>query len=84
MLWMGITADQFTCEETGYLLGIFVIKEERRKGIGKALIGFAENWCRENGLVSMTLNAGSPNRNAIEAYEKLGFSERSRVMRKRL
>ena len=83
MLWMGISKDQFTCEETGYLLGLFVDEEIRGHGFGKALIGCAEDWCRMNGLVMMTLNVGSANA-ANGFYRHLGFGERSAVMRKRL
>jgi len=84
ILWMGISRDQFTCEETGYLLGLFVIEERRGKGLGRSLIGCAEDWCRKNGLLSMTLNAGSANRSAKGLYNRLGFAERSTVMRKRI
>ena len=84
LLWMGISRDQFTCEETGYLLGLFVIEGSRGKGLGKALIDFAEDWCRKNGLMSLTLNAGSSNVSAKGLYDSLGFNERSTVMRKRL
>jgi len=84
MLWMGISRDQFTCEETGYLLGLFVIGESRGKGLGNALIGCAEDWCRKRHLLSMTLNVGSSNVSAKDLYDRLGLRERSTVMRKRI
>ena len=84
ILWMGVSKDQFTCEDTGYILGLFVIEELRSKGFGKALIECAEDWCLSNDLPTMTLNAGSPNKKAMELYSRLGFEERSTVMRKRL
>jgi GNAT superfamily N-acetyltransferase len=84
MLWMGISRDQFTCEDTGYLLGVFVIEELRGKGLGKALMGCAGDWCAERGLLSMTLNVGSTNTVAMSIYGHLGFEERSTVMRRRL
>ena len=37
MLWVGVSRDQFTCDLTGYILGIQVRKELRRKGLGKEL-----------------------------------------------
>ncbi|MDR0791576.1 MAG: GNAT family N-acetyltransferase [Methanomassiliicoccaceae archaeon] len=83
MLWMGISRDQFTCEETGYLLGVFVNEELRGKGLGKALMGCAGDWCVEKGLLSMTLNVGFSNRAAMSMYGHLGFEERSTVMRRR-
>ena len=84
MLWMGISKDQFTCEDTGYLLGIFVNKELRNKGFAKALIGCAEDWCKGHDLLSMTLNVGSHNSSAKAVYHRTGFEPRSAVMRKRL
>jgi GNAT superfamily N-acetyltransferase len=83
ILWMGISKDQFTCEDTGYLLGLFVNEESRGKGIGKALIGCAEEWCVSNALASLTLNVGSSNSVVKDIYEHLGFEERSTVMRRR-
>jgi len=84
MLWMGISRDQFTTEETGYLLGLFVNEELRNRGLGKALIECSEDWCRQHGILSITLNVGSENINAEEIYDHLGFEARSSVMRKRL
>ena len=84
MLWMGISRDQFTCEGTGYLLGLFVIEELRGRGLGRALVGAAEEWCREKELPSMTLNVGSENTYAKGFYDHLGFGERSAVMCRRL
>ena len=84
ILWIGVSKDQFTCEDTGYLLGLFVNERLRGKGIGKALIGCAEEWCMEKGLMSLTLNVGSSNVSVKSIYGHLGFDERSTVMRKRL
>jgi len=84
ILWMGISKDQFTCEDTGYILGLYVIEGLRGKGLGRSLIDCAEDWCISNDLPTMTLNAGSPNKKAMELYSRLGFDERSTVMRKRL
>jgi GNAT superfamily N-acetyltransferase len=84
IIWMGVSKDQFTCEDTGYILGLYVIEGSRGKGLGKALINCAEDWCILNDLPTMTLNAGSPNKKAMELYSRLGFEERSTVMRKRI
>jgi len=84
MLWMGISRDQFTCEETGYMLGVYVKEELRGKGFGKLLIECAEDWCKEHCLLSITLNVGSPNNDAIGIYEHMGFEPRSTVLKKRL
>jgi len=83
ILWIGMSRDQFTCEDTGYLLGLFVDPELRGKGLGKALIGCAEDWCRTKDLTLLTLNVGSANTAVKRIYDGLGFEERSTVMRKR-
>ena len=83
LLWVGISRDQFTCEDTGYLLGLFVSEELRGRGIGKALIGCAEDWCKDKGLTLLTLNVGSSNAAVKSIYGHLGFEERSTVMRRR-
>ena len=83
-LWLGTSADQFTCEITGYILGIFVEPEFRRKGIGSALLRYAEDWCRERGFLSRTLNVGWQNESARSFYESHGYNVRSEVRRKNL
>ena len=82
MLWMGISKDEFTCDETGYLMGIHVKRELRGRGLGKALMRSAEEWCRCNSLLSMALNVGSVNQAAISLYRRMGYSDRSIVMRR--
>ena len=82
MLWMGVSKDEFTCDETGYLLGIHVRKDLRGRGLGKALMRSAEEWCRSNSLLSLSLNVGSVNGAAIGLYRSMGYSDRSVVMRR--
>lgn len=84
MIWMEVSRDQFTCDDTGYLLGIYVEEEFRGQGLGRALMGSAERWCSERGLLSLTLNVGSHNLCARSMYERMGFGVRSTVMRKDL
>ena len=84
VLWMGKTRDQFTCETIGYLLGIFVEERYRSMGLGSALMDSAEEWCRENGLMHMSLNVSCLNDGARELYLKKGYRPQSTVMRKLL
>ena len=84
MLWVGVSRDQFTCDLTGYILGIQVRKDLRRKGLGKELIRSAEVWCRDKGLMSLTLNVGSANEAAERLYSKMGYKCQSTVMRRML
>ena len=82
MLWMGVSKDQYTCDDIGYLLGLFVEEDLRRKGIGSELVRSAEVWCREKHLMSMSLNVGSVNSCAIALYESMGYKSQSIVMRR--
>ena len=84
MLWLGRSNDQFTCEPIGYVLGVFIEEGFRRKGLGKELIASAEIWCKENGLLSLSLNVSATNTAARALYDGCGFSEQSVVMRKEL
>ena len=82
MLWMGVSKDQYTCDDTGYLLGLFVEEDLRGKGLGKELVRSAEVWCKKNNLMSMTLNVGSVNSRAVALYESMGYKSQSIVMRR--
>jgi len=84
MLWMGKSKDQFTCDDIGYLLGIFVEKRLRGRGLGRSLLESAEAWCKNKGLVSMTMNVGSVNEKAIALYESSGYVPQTIVMKRQL
>ena len=82
MLWMGVSKDQYTCDDIGYLLGLFVEEDLRRKGFGRELVRSAEVWCKEKHLMSMSLNVGSVNSCAVALYESMGYKSQSIVMRR--
>ena len=84
MLWMGISRDQYNAEPAGYLLGIYVSPDIRRKGIGKELVACAESWCSDKGLVYMQLDVGSSNEAAAALYASAGYAPRSSIMTKLL
>jgi len=84
ILWLGRHKDQYTSDDTGYILGIYVEEELRGKGLGRGLMNSAEEWCRQKGFLSLTLNVGALNTSARPFYDSLGFAERSVVMRKSL
>ena len=83
-LWLGRSADQFTCDDTGYILGIFVEPALSRRGVGSYLLSVAESWCREKGFLNITLNVGWHNESARRFYESHGYKVRSEVRRKEL
>lgn len=84
ILWMGLGKDQFTCRDTGYLLGIYILKKHRGKGLGAELMEFAEVWCRKKKQETLTLNVSVLNHWARQLYEDRGFESHSTVMRRRI
>lgn len=58
-----------------YLLVDVVVVDEgwRGKGLGKALLGQAEDIAREQGYPAIQLKVYRDNETAIQAYEKAGF-----------
>lgn len=83
-IWIGESVDQFTCEPTGYILGIRVDEGLRRTGAGTEMLEWAESVFRGKGLASATLNVGAANDDGERFYAGRGYLPRSIVMRKPL
>jgi RimJ/RimL family protein N-acetyltransferase len=56
-------------------LGLMVAANQRRKGIGTALMEAAVKWARDAGVTKLELHVFPHNRPAIALYQKLGFEE---------
>jgi len=55
-------------------IGIFgVLKEHRRKGIGKALLANAMRWLWNRGMDTVYLGVDETNPKALRVYESVGF-----------
>jgi aminoglycoside 6'-N-acetyltransferase I len=67
-------------DHVGYLEGWFVEHEHRRKGIGEALVRFAEDWARRKGCTEITSDAEVGNDLSLKAHEALGYVETSRLI----
>lgn len=61
--------------DTGNINNIGVLPEYRRKGIGAALLEALCTYCRENGIVLLTLEVRESNIPAISLYESFGFEK---------
>lgn len=48
-LWLGNAIDQATGERHAHIFLLYVVPEHRRKGIGSALVRYAEEWAKNRG-----------------------------------
>jgi aminoglycoside 6'-N-acetyltransferase I len=67
-------------EEVGYLEGWFVEPEFRRKGVGRMLVGDAENWARSKGCEEMASDSEVGNDLSLEAHSSLGYEVTARLI----
>ena len=58
-----------------YLEGWFVAVSARNRGIGRALLKFIEDWCREKGYQELASDAELHNTHSIQVHRHLGFRE---------
>lgn len=58
-----------------YLEGWFVTEAYRRRGIGRALLGFVEKWASGHGFTEMASDAEIQNSHSIRLHGRLGFRE---------
>jgi aminoglycoside 6'-N-acetyltransferase I len=64
----------------GYIEGWYVDEDLREKGLGKALVGAAENWARSQGLTEMGSDTWLDNEVSIRAHLKMGYEEAERLV----
>ena len=70
------------CETSpvGFLEGIYVIPEQRRHGIARAIVAAAERWARGRGCTEFGSDALLDNLASHRMHAALGFAEVSRVV----
>jgi GNAT superfamily N-acetyltransferase len=61
-------------DPAGLVTGLVVDPAARRRGLGRALIGRAEDWARARGLASLRLRARIARTGAHAFYQRLGFT----------
>jgi len=66
-----------------YVSSVYVRPDWRRRGVLRALLGKARDWCAERGLTEMRLHSVGPDTPAAGAWDALGFEvvEQVRVLR---
>ena len=70
------------CETSpvAFLEGIYVRPEQRRRGVGRALVAAAEQWGREQGCSEMGSDALLANDESHRFHGGAGFEETERVV----
>lgn len=64
----------------GYLEGIFVAEEYRRRGTAKALLSACEGWSRERGCREFASDCELGNEESQRFHVSLGFREANRIV----
>jgi aminoglycoside 6'-N-acetyltransferase I len=64
----------------GYLEGIFVAEDYRRRGIARALLRACENWSKEQGCTEFASDCELTNTDSLMFHLKLGFLEANRII----
>ncbi len=72
-------AEECYSGNVGSVEGWFVIPEERRRGVGAALVAVAENWARDQGCMEMASDAALDNRISAQAHAALGYAQVAEV-----
>jgi GNAT superfamily N-acetyltransferase len=67
-------------EHTLFLSKIYLLQNERGKGLGKKMMNFVTNKAHEMRLNSIRLTVNKYNHDAIASYEKMGFTKKREVV----
>ena len=65
----------------GFVFGVYVAPEARRRGVGEALMRAAARVLRDDRRQYLVLGVDMPNAGARALYEKLGFVEQALTLR---
>lgn len=64
----------------GYLEGVFVTEEYRRKGYGAELVAECEKWAREKGCAEFASDCELDNADSLKFHKAVGFEETNRII----
>ncbi len=70
------------CETSpvAFVEGIYVVPQQRRRGVAKAMIAAIEAWAEQRGLRELASDALLDNAQSHAMHEALGFGETERVV----
>ena len=73
-------AEGCSTDRVAYLEGWFVEEDQRRKGVGAALVAAVEEWGRAQGCAELASDTEIHNAGSAAAHRALGFSEVERIV----
>lgn len=76
-LWVGNAIDQVRSDRHTHIFLLYVKPEHRRRGIGKALMAYVENWASARGDRQISLQVFESNTAALNLYHRLGYLAQS-------
>ena len=83
-LLMWTMQDYFSGGWHSHISVIAVTRDAEGKGVGRALMEYAETWARERGHRTITLSVFENNRRAQGLYERMGYRSEIRRYTKHL
>ncbi len=69
-----------TTSPVGYLEGIFVREDHRRKGVARQLLRRCEAWARDKGCAEFASDCEFDNTDSLAFHLKAGFTEANRLV----
>lgn len=82
-LYLGIRTDYVEGSDsspTGYVEGIYVKPEFRRKGISKKMLQVGEQWIKEKGCTQIGSDTYLDNKVSYDFHTRVGFQESGRLI----
>lgn len=83
-LWAGNAIDQVSDDRHAHIFLLYVKPAHRRRGIGKALMRYVENWACARGDRQIGLQVFQSNTAALNLYHQLGYQTQSLWMVKQV
>ncbi len=65
----------FEYPQIGFIDGLYVKDEYRRRGIGKKLVSLALEWLQDKAIVRIQLTVAALNQGGIDFWKNCGFTE---------
>ena len=83
-LWMGNAVDQVSGSRHAHIFLVYVTPQHRRRGVGRALMRYAQDWAKNRGDRQIGLQVFPANTGALNLYHHLGYQTQSLWMIKSL